>query len=307
MSVTGRVVVVGDALIDELREEAATREFVGGAALNVAVGLARLGLPTTLIAMVGDDLAGEQIRAYLDDYGVHLVATPSDRGTARAVSTRSAGGEPTYVFNEAARFRRIRLGAAERAAISAAAITVVSCFPFDDEEQTAELVEAVAASDGLIAIDPNPRAGMLHDRDRFVRGFEGLAARADLVKVGEDDAELLYTAPLDDLRDRLLAQGAVAVLATRGVNGADLRAGGVSVARSISSAPRPVIDTMGAGDAVLASAVASLLGGRPSEERDWAALLERAMDVAAATCRFEGALLRLPSALSGLGTGRPGV
>lgn len=304
MRVTGRVVVVGDALIDELSDDAGAREFVGGAALNVAVGLARLGLPTTLVAMVGDDPAGEQIRAYLDDYGVRLVATPSAQGTARAVSTRSAGGEPVYVFNEAARARRIRFGVDERAAIAAAAITVVSCFPFDDEEQTAQLAEAVGASDGLIAIDPNPRAGMLHDRDRFVRGFEALAARADFVKVGEDDAELLYAAPLDDLRDRLLALGAAAVLATRGPGGADLRTGEVAVARPISSAPRPVIDTMGAGDAVLASAVASLLGDRPADEQDWTALLERAMDVAAATCRFEGALLRLPSALSGLGVDR---
>jgi len=31
----------------------------------------------------------------------------------------------------------------------------------------------------------------------------------------------------------------------------------------------------------------------------WAVALERAMAVAAATCRFEGALLRLPSALAG--------
>ncbi|MFZ8396228.1 PfkB family carbohydrate kinase, partial [Staphylococcus aureus] len=62
---TGRVVVIGDALIDELRDDEGVREFVGGAALNVAVGLSRLGVPASLIAMVGDDAAGDQIRAYL--------------------------------------------------------------------------------------------------------------------------------------------------------------------------------------------------------------------------------------------------
>ena len=71
------VVVIGDALIDELRDDAGVKEFVGGAALNVAVGLSRLGVPTTLIAMVGDDEAGAKIRAYLDDYGVQLLASPS--------------------------------------------------------------------------------------------------------------------------------------------------------------------------------------------------------------------------------------
>ena len=33
---SARVVVIGDALIDELRDDTGVREFVGGAALNVA-------------------------------------------------------------------------------------------------------------------------------------------------------------------------------------------------------------------------------------------------------------------------------
>ncbi|MEI5604031.1 hypothetical protein, partial [Streptomyces brasiliscabiei] len=53
------------------------------------------------------------------------------------MSTRSAGGEPEYVFNEAAQNRRVHYGDAERAALADAAMVVVSCFPFDDAEQTA--------------------------------------------------------------------------------------------------------------------------------------------------------------------------
>ncbi|WP_242868700.1 PfkB family carbohydrate kinase, partial [Microbacterium oxydans] len=53
-SAAGSVVVIGDALIDEIRDDAGVRELVGGAALNVAVGLRRLGVDTTLVAMVGD-------------------------------------------------------------------------------------------------------------------------------------------------------------------------------------------------------------------------------------------------------------
>jgi fructokinase len=299
MGETGRVVVIGDALIDELRDGTGVREFVGGAALNVAVGLSRLGLPTTLIAMVGDDDAGAHIRTYLDDYGVDLVATPSPLGSSRAVSTR-VDGEPLYEFNAAAQARRIRFGDAERDAILSAAITVITCFPFDDAEQTSDLVAALEPAPGRTAVDPNPRTGMLRDRAAFVRGFERLAATADLVKVGDDDAELLYAEPLDAVTARLLAIGAGAVLATRGPGGASMSADGIEVQRPIADAPGPVVDTMGAGDAVLSSAVASLLSGRPSSASGWGAMLETAMAVAAATCRFEGALLRLPSALSGI-------
>lgn len=292
-----RVVVIGDALIDELRDDSGVREFVGGAALNVAVGLSRLGVPTTLLAMIGDDEAGEHIRSYLDDYGVQLIPTIGPHGTSRAVSTRSAGGEPVYVFNEAAWNRRIRFGDAERAAIADAALVAVSCFPFDDAEQTAELTDAVAAASVAFAVDPNPRSGMLHDREDFVRGFEAAIAGALLVKVGEDDAALLYGESLDALRPRLRELGVTAVLATYGAGGAAIDAGGISVSRPISELPGRIVDTMGGGDSVLSTTVSLLRDGLPSGAAEWTGVLARAMDVAAATCRFEGALLRLPSAL----------
>ncbi|WP_144832513.1 PfkB family carbohydrate kinase [Microbacterium sp. BH-3-3-3] len=291
---TGRVVVVGDALIDEIRDDTGVREFVGGAALNVAVGLSRLGVPATLLAMVGDDAAGEQIRSFLAEYDVELLASPAPHGSSRAVSTRSPEGEPVYVFNEAAQNRRVAYGEAERAAIAAAPMVVVSCFPFDDADQTALLVEATASASTPLAIDPNPRSGMLRDRGEFVRGFEKAASGALLVKVGEDDAQLLYDAPLDDLRKKLVGLGVEAVLATYGAGGAAIDAGATTVSRGISDLPGRIIDTMGGGDAVLATTAALVRDRLPADAGEWDAVLSRAMDVAAATCRHEGALLRTP-------------
>ncbi|GEB46362.1 fructokinase [Microbacterium testaceum] len=291
---TGRVVVIGDALIDEIRDETGVREFVGGAGLNVAVGLSRLGVPASLIAMVGDDAPGEKIRAFLDEHDVELLASPAEHGSSRAVSTRSPGGEPEYVFNEAAQNRRVAYGEAERAAIAAAPMVVVSCFPFDDPEQTSLLVEATASPSTPLAIDPNPRSGMLHDRAEFVRGFERAASGALIVKVGEDDAQLLYDGPLDDLRARLVDLGVGAVLATYGAGGAAIDAAGSSVSRPISDLPGRIVDTMGGGDAVLATTAALVRDRLPADAGEWDAVLSRAMDVAAATCRHEGALLRTP-------------
>ncbi len=295
-----RVVVVGDALIDELRDDSGVREFVGGAALNVAVGLSRLGVPATLIAMVGDDDAGAHIRSYLADFGVELIASDSPLGSSRAVSTRSGAGEPIYVFNDAAKGRRIRFGERERAAIADAALVAVSCFPFDDEAQTAEFAGALGGAGVALAIDPNPRSGMLKDRAEFVAGFEQLAAGAALVKVGEDDAALLYDEPIDALRARLVELGVAAVLATQGAAGATLEVGDVVVTRPISALPARIVDTMGAGDAAFAATVAALVEGAPTTEDAWGAVLQWAMDVAAATCRFEGALLRTPAALKSI-------
>jgi fructokinase len=148
---------------------------------------------------------------------------------------------------------------------------------------------------------------MLTDRVEFVRGFEELAAGASLVKVGEDDATLLYAEPLDALRARLVDLGAAAVLATQGASGATIEAGAVVVTRPVSDLPGRVVDTMGAGDAAFAATVACLLDASPAGEAWWGAALERAMDAAAATCRFEGALLRLPESLSGIDLDRIGT
>ncbi|MGR2752440.1 PfkB family carbohydrate kinase [Agromyces arachidis] len=293
-----RITVVGDALIDELRDPSGSREFVGGAALNVAVGLALLGDDATLVAMVGDDEPAERISAFLDDFGVELVASPSAHGTSRAVSIRS-DGEPRYEFNEAAQHRRLRFDAATRRALAGAELVVVSCYPFDDDEQVDLLLDAVDDPERRLVVDGNPRSGMLHDRERFLANFERVAARSLLVKVGDEDAELLLGASLDEFVQRLRNGASVtdaagpAVLATAGRAGAAVHAGELHVHAGIVDLPGAVVDTMGAGDATLSSVVHRIaVDGVPSTAEGWSAALEEAMTIAAATVRHEGALLR---------------
>ena len=292
---TGNVVVVGDALIDELRRDGNVDDYVGGAALNVAVGLASLGVQTTLLAMVGDDADGAKIRAFLAEHGVALIATLGPNGTSRGVSER-INGEPHYVFNAAAPARRIEFGPAEREALANAPLVVISCFPFDDVEQSRELLDAVPDARDRFVVDPNPRASMMHDVERFRQTFHALTPHTLLIKVGDDDAELLYGTGVQELTSQLLRDGARAVLATSGPGGASVHTPeGIDASVPIATLPGPVIDTMGAGDATLASVIASILdGGTPVDAEGWTRVLERAMLIAAATCRSEGALLRLP-------------
>ncbi|MGR0218920.1 carbohydrate kinase family protein [Agromyces sp. ZXT2-6] len=297
-----RITVVGDALIDELRDPEGSREFVGGAALNVAVGLALLGDDATLLAMVGDDEPAGRIRAFLDDYDVRLVASPSEHGSSRAVSIRT-DGEPRYEFNEAAQNRCLRFDDDTRAALAGADLVVVSCYPFDDDEQVGLLLDAIDDPERRLIVDGNPRSGMLHDRDRFLANFERVAARSLLVKVGDEDAELLLGAPLAEFVRRLRSGAGAAdaatpargpaVLATAGRNGASIHHGDLEVQADIVALPGAVVDTMGAGDATLSSVVHRIAqDGVPTSVEGWSAALREAMTIAAATVRHEGALLR---------------
>lgn len=295
------MVVIGDALIDEIRDDVGVRELVGGAALNVAVGLRRLGVGTTLIAMVGDDEAGAHIREYLSDHGVRLISSEAPLGSSRAVVQRAANGEPQYVFNEAAQQRSIRYTDEARQAIAEAGLVAISCFPFDEPDEVDALVEALG--DARVAVDPNPRTGMLSDREEFVRGFERLAATAAIVKVGADDAAILYDGDLDALRTHLRGLGAAAVLATAGAEGATIDTNDGVASAPIAQLGGAVIDTVGAGDATLAAVAEGLVSESPAELGEWRALLLRAMEVAAATCRAEGGLLRTPESLADAGRG----
>jgi len=285
------VVVIGDVLIDELVDERESHSVPGGSALNVAVGLAVLGVPSTLVGMIGDDADGRRIRAYLDDWAVPLMATIGPLGTGRAISGRS-GGEPTYRFTRASVERRIRVDPPVAGLIAGAGVVAISGFPFDRDDQVDELIGLLGRSGALVAVDPNPRSGMIVDRDAFRAGLERVAATAALIKLSDEDAHLLYGRPLDLVIDRYLSLVSLAVLATTGARGASLHTRNSVDARGIVHDPRPIVDTMGAGDATFAVALAALARAEPGTSIDWPSVLDIAMSTAAETIRHPGALLR---------------
>jgi fructokinase len=292
------VVVIGDALVDELIGEhpgngsaTGSVEAPGGSALNVAVGLAVLGVPAVLVAMIGDDADGHMLRAHLASHDVPLFASRSPLGTGRALSDRT-GGEPSYSFSLAMLDRKLTFSASVLAAISAAPAVAITGFPFDDQQQVDEVQRATASA--RLLVDPNPRSGMLHDRTLFRHNLEAIAARGALVKIGEEDAALLYDESIEAVAARFVGLGAT-VLATAGARGATIYHGANSTSRPISSQAGAIVDTMGAGDATFSAVIAALVtAGRSGVEAQWGDILEAAMSVAAATIRHRGGLLRLP-------------
>lgn len=288
---TARVVVIGDALIDELVDDEGTSHHVGGSALNVAVGLSILGVPASLVAMIGDDVDGALIRAHLADFGVELLPTITPRGTGVARSER-VDGEPHYSFSDAMVHRTLAFDTAQRAAIARADVVAVSGFPFDVAEQLALLTDAVAGRPH-VAVDPNPRAGLMHDPVAFRDALLAFGGTAQLLKLGDDDARMLWGAPAFELAPRLLARYPY-VLTTEGAGGAAIRIGDARWRHPSLVAPDAVVDTMGAGDAVFASVLADV-ATRGVGDIDWFDALEHAMRVAAATVAHPGALLRVPA------------
>ena len=71
-------VVIGEALVD-LVGQRGSRTMVahpGGSPANVALGLARLGNPVTLMTRLGQDAFGEMISTHLQSSGVRVDPGP---------------------------------------------------------------------------------------------------------------------------------------------------------------------------------------------------------------------------------------
>jgi fructokinase len=296
------IVVAGDALIDltpttSVHGTSAYEPHPGGSCLNVAVGLGRLQVPVALLARISTDGFGDLLRSYLADSAVspsHLVDT-DDLTTLAAVHLRN--GQATYSFHAA--------GAADRgllpqhltplppgAALHVGSIALV----LEPVASTLEALLRQEAGRRVISLDPNIRPGLIQDRPSYLRRFEGWVRWVDVLKVSEEDLTWLHPEGKGDQAvEDWLDAGVSLVLVTHGAHGA--RASTATSSASVAAPQVSVVDTVGAGDAFMAGALAHLhahdllerealraLGGPQLTE-----LLQAAALVAADTCTRAGA------------------
>jgi fructokinase len=91
--------VVGESLVDVTRAGNETFAYPGGSPLNVAVGMARLGVPTTLATQIGRDAYGELIRSHLGASAVALIELGPPGPTGTATAQLAADGSAAYTFD----------------------------------------------------------------------------------------------------------------------------------------------------------------------------------------------------------------
>ncbi len=174
MSALKPVVTIGDGLIDAVEtSDAPPALYPGGAALNLAVGLARLNVPSVLAARIGLDRNGFRLMRYLREEGVRLINTPNADFTSVATSRRR-GGEPSYDFTPSTYRRRIAFNSTLLKAIAEAPVVAVNSFSYAAARQADALCEALDARPGLE--DPRPEFASEVDR-RSRRLSERVRAR----------------------------------------------------------------------------------------------------------------------------------
>jgi 2-dehydro-3-deoxygluconokinase len=237
----------------------------GGAESNVAVGLARLGVPVTWMGRLGDDALGRLIERQLRAEGVNAAATHDPTApTALMLKERPAVGSSAVSYYRAgsagsrlapehldlARIREARilhitgitaaLGAGPRAALEAA-------------------IDAAIDGGTIVSFDVNHRS-RLWSHTTAASAYREIAARADVVFAGDDEAELL-TGEREPAAQAaaIIALGPTQAIVKLGAEGAYAFADGHAVEQA--AFPVHAVDTVGAGDAFVAGYLAELLAG----------------------------------------------
>jgi fructokinase len=292
-------VVIGEALIDlisgECGGEAVYRPAVGGAPLNVAAGLRRLGAEVEFVGAVSTDTLGQRIWDLLTEVGVGTRASPRvDVPTTLAVTSLHDGVPEFTFYGDPPSFARLDPAALERRLVQEAAILYCGSIAlmYEGARETAE--RAWSLSGPLKVLDPNVRPTLMRDRRALRATIEALARTADLVKLSAPDAEALFEMAPDAAMAHLREVGARAVVLTLGSAGAITSVDGTDRTLVIPAPAVEAVDTTGAGDACTAALMYGLLThGAPSGEA-WREVVEFAMTAASLACEVAGGATAMP-------------
>lgn len=254
------IVTLGEILIDftsQGKSEEGQRLFAqnaGGAPANVAVAVARLGGKSAFIGKAGNDMHGRFLKTILKENKVDCSALILDEDffTTLAFVDLKEDGEREFSFAR-------KHGADKMLStddIPLALIKNSKIFHFgsvsltDKPSRSATLFGAEKARELEIAVayDPNYRASLWCDEETAKREMRNGARLADLIKVSDEETELLTgEADCEKAAEKLIQNGAKIAVVTLGKDGAYVRTkdGGNYVKGFSVNA----VDCTGAGDA----------------------------------------------------------
>jgi ribokinase len=290
--VTG-VVVVGDVATDVVvvlsgepapgsDRPASIRSRGGGAGANVAVHLARLGVPVSLAGCVGDDAAAAGLRTELTAAGVRLaLRTVAGAATGTVVSLVETDGQRSMLADRGA---NLDLTPDDVPAVPPGGHLHLSGYTLLDPGPRAAGLAAMAAAveaGCTVSVDPASTGPL---RDYGVDRWLADTAAATVLLPNADEARLLTGCA--DAMDaaRALAARHPVVAVSLGADGAVWATGTSLVHRPAH--PTEVVDTTGAGDAFAAGLLAAWLS---SPQGDPAAALDAGLAQSADVVRRPGA------------------
>jgi 2-dehydro-3-deoxygluconokinase len=260
------------AEVGRLRHAGSLTLGVAGAESNVAIGACRLGCPAAWVGRVGDDELGELVVSRIRAEGVDVggVVRDPDAPTSLMLKERRTATMVRVRYyrrdGPGARLRPDDLDPGQVGAAGIVHLTGITPALSDSARATVEHAMELARAAGVpVSFDLNYRSA-LWSPERAAAVCRDLAARADIVFAGDDEAELLGLAggPAEQAR-ALAGLGAGHAVVKLGERGAVAFVDGA--VHTVDPVPVRAVDPVGAGDAFVAGYLAETLAGRPVPER----------------------------------------
>ena len=207
---TARVLTIGEG-IGTLRTQgigtlALERELTvgtGGAEGNVAIGLARLGVPVTWLGRVGDDGLGARVVRELRAEGVSVIAPVDPDGPTGLMlkETPSAGRSVVTYYRTGSAGSRLSpddLDGVDFDAFALLHVTGITPALSASARACIDLAIERAREAGVaVSFDVNHRS-RLWSAEAAVETYREIARRSDILFAGADEAALLTGLPEDD-------------------------------------------------------------------------------------------------------------
>ena len=308
LTTLGEALIVMDPLSKgPLRHVGSFEKHVGGAEFNVAVGLSRLGHGVGWVGRLGEDEFGEEILGLARAEGVDVSRTSRDPDAPTGLyfkEWRTLGQLRVHYYRAGSAASRMRLADLDVDYLLSGEILhltgITAALSESCYDTVGRLVAAANDRGATVSFDVNVRRQLLKGRDpREV--LEPIAARADLLFLSEDEAELLFGGRDPESIERAKRGMRAETVVVHRADGAFAAEDGVTEMAGYSV---DVADTVGAGDAFVAGFLSGRLRGWSTEE-----CLDMANACGACAVTVPGDLKGLPTeeeALAlrrGLGTG----
>ena len=302
------VVAVGEILMDMISTGNAVTLFdapgyvplPGGAPANVAVGVRRLGKSTAFIGKVGHDGFGTGLRNLLQKEGVDVRGLLDDANhfTTLAFVVLSALGEPQFDFFVGAH-AHLQVADLDETLLRDARIVHGGSVTLTQEPSRSATFAAWhmgRAAGAICSNDVNWRPRLWTDVTEGMRVIAQPLQLVDVIKMNADELTLLTGQ--EDLRAglQMLETTASLVVVTQGAKGCLYRFQNSIYEQEAPLATR-VVDTTGAGDALMSALLAGLpVAPSRLDSATIALIIERASRAGTHSVARSGAIPSLPFA-----------
>lgn len=247
---------------------------VGGAESNVACHLACLGVSSAWVSAVGDDAFGRAVVDFVAGYGVDVarVRVDPDRPTGLYLKESDAAGSPVRYYRRGSAASAMGPDLVAKLPLDGVRVVHTSGITPALSDSCLTLMRALLAAPRhthRLSFDLNWRPALWADRDPDV--LRELAAAADIVLVGADEAETVWGVGDPAAIRELLPEPATLVV-KQAEHGATLVERDPDTATDRPAVFQPalrvdVVEPVGAGDAFAAGFLAATLDGAAPAQR----------------------------------------